>query len=83
MVQTSYRYETITCRETTPGTIEATHARLDPSSGRMVFTHLATLIGSLAGDLEAADTLAYAAQIHSARIGQDRAVERATTPTGG
>ncbi len=83
MVTSSYRYETITCRETTPGQVEATHARLDPSSGRMVFSHLATLIGSLSSPLEAADTLAYAAQIHSARIGQDEQVRAHGAPTGG
>lgn len=79
----TYRSESITLRQASPSLpVEAIYVRFDPHSGRMVFEHLAHLVGSLESQEEAADLLSYAAGIHSARVYEARR-QAGVTPAGG
>lgn len=82
MTASNYRYESISVRQDPRGGIQATHARLDQGSNRMVFSHLAYLVGDMTAPLDVADALAYAAQIHSARVAEEHRHAR-QAPAGG
>lgn len=61
-------YVGITARGRGGDTVEVTLARLDPSSNRMVFEHLATLLGDLTRPQDAAQVLAIAAGEYLAQV---------------
>lgn len=64
----TYRFEGLTLRQSVPGIVEATWARLDRASNRMIFTHLADLVGDLDREVEVTELMGLAAAIHATRV---------------
>lgn len=81
MSTSSYHYETITARCTSPGVVTLTHGRLDRASGRLVFTHLADVMGDMEGALDAAEVLSLGSSVLLSRCQEERTAYLA--PAGG
>lgn len=69
-------HETITLRSYGDGVCAVTHGRLDPSSRRMVFDHVADLVGDARDRLDAATVLLHGAEIYRERTSRLRPSDR-------
>lgn len=74
-------YYQVSVRQTERGAVRATALRLDHATRRVLPEHVADLLGDISDPREAADLLAYAAEIHRLRVHEQYRVDQA--PQGG